>query len=156
MRKNSKMKKTKAHSGPISTKMEKMFASQTSNTDNFTFMSRKGHFADSDTQSSFIFFINCVAGLKPGPSVREAAETTTLPRHSSTLFILYVFLRIIFMKGCPGCWGANPGSFGFRLFSHHSSAEPQRLPDKTSLHLRLICHAGLPDGFFSNQKYQFW
>jgi hypothetical protein len=32
-----------------------------------------------------------------------------------------------FLKSCPG-WGANPGSFGCCLFSHHTSAEPQRLP----------------------------
>jgi hypothetical protein len=27
----------------------------------------------------------------------------------------------------PGLRGANPGSFDFHLFSHHFSAEPQRL-----------------------------
>jgi hypothetical protein len=34
---------------------------------------------------------------------------------------------IALKKGCSG-WGANPGSFDFRLFSHHSTTEPQWLP----------------------------
>jgi hypothetical protein len=46
-------------------------------------------------------------------------------------------------RGCPGLgWGASQGSFHCRLFSHPSTAEPQRLPKVYPTGRNITVHKG--------------